>query len=76
MPTAINSNCDHKGYKIYGRLYKKARAGEIQNFTGIDAPYEAPINPDLMIDTAKNDIETYVQEILTYVENHVYIKNS
>lgn len=34
-------------------LYKKARSGELKNFTGIDSPYEAPQNPELRIDTAR-----------------------
>jgi len=38
-------------------LYKKARAGELKNFTGIDSPYEAPENPELLIDTSKNSAE-------------------
>jgi bifunctional enzyme CysN/CysC len=33
-------------------LYRKARAGELRNFTGIDSPYEAPDNPEVRIDTA------------------------
>ena len=52
---------DHKG------LYKKARKGEIPNFTGIDSPYEQPINPDLKIDTSKNDIEVCVKKILEII---------
>lgn len=38
-------------------LYKRARAGEIKNFTGIDDPYEEPVNPDLIVDTTKLDVE-------------------
>jgi bifunctional enzyme CysN/CysC len=34
-------------------LYKKARAGQLANFTGIDSPYEAPLNPEIHIDTTK-----------------------
>ena len=34
-------------------LYKKARSGELKNFTGIDSPYEAPVNPEIRIDTTK-----------------------
>ena len=45
-------------------LYKKAKAGEIQNFTGISAPYEAPINPEITLDTEKNSIEECVQQLL------------
>lgn len=50
-------------------LYKKARAGEIKNFTGIDAPYEAPKHPDILIETEKESIEEAVQKVITFVEN-------
>jgi len=48
-------------------LYKKARAGEIKNMTGISAPYEAPTNPDIEIVTDNQDIETSVQAILDFI---------
>ena len=48
-------------------LYKKARAGEIKGFTGIDAPYEVPLNPELIIETDKNDIETCAQIVVDYL---------
>jgi len=48
-------------------LYQKARAGEIKNFTGIDAPFEVPEHPDLEIRTDQLDIEESVQRILTYI---------
>lgn len=48
-------------------LYKKARAGEIKDFTGIDSPFEAPEHPDLEIKTDENSIEQSVQLILTYL---------
>ena len=51
-------------------LYKKARAGEIKEFTGISAPYEAPDSPELTVDTSTCDIETCVQKILDYVDRH------
>ena len=44
--------------------YKKARAGIIQNYTGISAPYEEPENPDLIIDTEKLDLEISIHEVL------------
>lgn len=52
-------------------LYKKARKGEIKEFTGIDSPYEAPINPDLVVDTENNDIDTCVEQIVDYILDHV-----
>jgi adenylylsulfate kinase len=48
-------------------LYQKARAGEIKGFTGIDAPYEAPLNPELIVETDKNDIEASVQIVVDYL---------
>lgn len=42
-------------------LYKKARAGEVKNFTGIDSPYEAPENPDIVLQTHKLSIEESIQ---------------
>ena len=45
-------------------LYKKARAGEIKNFTGIDAPYEAPLNPQIEIKTVAQSIEEACQLII------------
>lgn len=49
-------------------LYKKARAGEIKNFTGIDDPYEAPKNPEIHIRTDEMTLEEEVQTILEYLE--------
>ena len=50
-------------------LYKKARAGEIKNFTGISAPYEAPQNPDVEIKTEEETVEESVHKIITHIEN-------
>ncbi len=49
-------------------LYKKARSGEIAEFTGISAPYEPPADPEMVVDTAKSDIAGCVEEIVSYVE--------
>ena len=49
-------------------LYRRARAGEILEFTGISAPYELPETPDLVVDTARDPIEACVEHILRYVE--------
>lgn len=51
-------------------LYKRARAGEIPNFTGISAPFEAPSKPDLVIDTALLDIGQSIHATLDHVEQH------
>jgi len=48
-------------------LYRKARAGEIKNMTGISAPYQAPVNPDLEVVTDGQPIEKRVKTILEYI---------
>jgi len=50
-------------------LYKKARTGEIQEFTGISAPYEKPLKPEIIIDTDKLNIEQSRDLVLRYLEN-------
>ncbi len=44
-------------------MYKKARAGEIKNFTGLDDPYEAPESPDIVVDTGSESLEESVSKI-------------
>ena len=60
-PLKIAEQRDPKG------LYKKARSGEIPNFTGINSPYEKPINPELTIDTSKTSITQSVKKILEII---------
>jgi adenylylsulfate kinase len=55
-------------------LYKKARAGEIKNFTGIDDPYEAPVDPELHLRTDKMTVEDEVTAIVDYLINEGIIK--
>lgn len=54
-------------------LYKKALAGELKNFTGIDDPYEPPLNAELIIDTETSNPEESAQAILRYLEAHGYL---
>jgi len=49
-------------------LYKKARAGEIQEFTGISAPYEEPLNPEIIIDTSEKNIKESTDIIYNYLK--------
>jgi bifunctional enzyme CysN/CysC len=51
-------------------LYLRARRGEIAEFTGISAPYEAPESPDLIVDTQQMSIEDCVTHVIDYVEQH------
>jgi adenylylsulfate kinase len=67
-PVEVCEERDSKG------LYKKARAGEIKEFTGISAPYEEPENPELTIDTSKTSVEESTRLILGYLEENGYVK--
>jgi adenylylsulfate kinase len=53
--------------------YKKARAGEIPEFTGVSAPYEAPLSPEIVIHTDRRSEAECVEQILSYLEAHGYI---
>lgn len=55
-------------------LYKKARNGEIKDFTGISSPYEVPRNPEIHIQTADKNIEDCAKEVITYLIQNNYIK--
>jgi adenylyl-sulfate kinase len=48
-------------------LYKKARNGEIKNFTGIDSPYEIPSSPNLIIKTSAEPLENSIEKVLEYI---------
>lgn len=63
----VNTSLEECERRDVKGLYKKARAGEIKNMTGISAPYEAPINPDLEIITDNQSIESSVQVILDFI---------
>lgn len=49
-------------------LYKKARAGEIPNFTGISAPYESPENPEIVLDSDNKGIEELAEEVIAWLK--------
>lgn len=65
----VNTSIEECERRDVKGLYKKARSGEIKNMTGISAPYEAPVNPDIEIKTEKMDVETAVSEILKYINS-------
>ena len=67
VPLSVCEQRDPKG------LYKKARAGEIKDFTGIDSPYEVPANPELHIINDGISIEEAAIQVLDYLKKHAYI---
>jgi bifunctional enzyme CysN/CysC len=54
-------------------LYRKARAGELKDFTGISAPYEPPLAPELEIRTGERTVEQCVMQLLRYAERRFYL---
>jgi adenylylsulfate kinase len=54
-------------------LYKKARAGELKNFTGISDPYEAPEKPELVLDANKKGIDELAHEVIDYLKRNSYL---
>ncbi|MFO7900281.1 MAG: adenylyl-sulfate kinase [Planctomycetota bacterium] len=64
VPLEIAEQRDPKG------LYKKARRGELKNFTGIDSPYEIPENPELIIDTSAMTAEAAADRVIDALRAH------
>ena len=64
-PLAVAEQRDVKG------LYKKARSGQLKNFTGIDSPYEAPENPEIRIDTTRIAAPDAAEEIVRWLEGEL-----
>jgi len=66
-PVSVCEERDVKG------LYKMARKGEIDNFTGISDPYEEPENPEIKLNTHKETVDESVQNVMDYLEDNGYI---
>ncbi len=69
-PLEVCEERDPKG------LYERARAGEIENFTGIDAPYQEPEAPELVVDTREHTVKECVGRVLGYLREEGYISAS
>ena len=65
------TECERRDVK---GLYTKARRGEIKNFTGISAPFEAPLHPALTLDTSKLSLEESVNQLLDLILPKIQIK--
>ena len=70
----VNTSLEECERRDVKGLYKKARAGEIKNFTGIDAPYENPVNPDIEINTEKESLEEATHRIFKLLQKKLEIK--
>ena len=67
-PLEVVEKRDTKG------LYKKARAGEIKQFTGISDPYEEPLNPEIIVETSKEEPESSANKIFKWLEENNFIE--
>ena len=63
----VNASLEECERRDVKGLYAKARKGEVKDFTGISAPFEAPVNPDLEIKTENRSIDETVNEVLNFV---------
>ena len=70
----VNTSLEECERRDVKGLYKKARAGKIKNMTGISAPYESPLNPDIEIKTEKISVEIAAQRIVDYIEPKLLVK--
>jgi len=62
-PLEVCERRDSKG------LYRKARAGEIKNFTGIDSPYEPPESRDIVLKTAERSVDELADDVIAYLRS-------
>ena len=71
----VNTSIEECERRDVKGLYKKARKGEIKNMTGISAPYEAPINPDIEVITDGQSAQESVDHILKFLNQKINLKN-
>jgi adenylylsulfate kinase-like enzyme len=70
-PLQVCEQRDPKG------LYKKARSGQIKQFTGIDSPYEIPSLPEIVLDTARFSVEQCVEQLIAFLtERQLILKKT
>lgn len=69
----VNTSMEECERRDVKGLYKKARAGEIKNFTGIDAPYENPEDPDIEIKTELENLEEAIKRIVLHLQDKLEI---
>ena len=70
----VNTSVEECERRDVKGLYKKARAGEIKNMTGISAPYEAPDNPDIEILTEQESVDEAVMKIVDFIKPKLELK--
>jgi len=68
-PLEVCEERDPKG------LYKKARKGEIPNFSGISSPYEEPVSPEIQINSSVLSVDECAEFVINYLKDHTFIKD-
>ncbi|MFB9759835.1 adenylyl-sulfate kinase [Ectobacillus funiculus] len=63
-------NCEARDPK---GLYKKARKGEIKDFTGVSSPYETPVNPEIVLDSNQCSVEECARQVIDFLKNNDYL---
>lgn len=71
----VNTSVEECERRDVKGLYKKARAGEIKNMTGISAPYEAPTHPHIEIFTERESVDDAVKKIMDYLKSKLEVSN-
>lgn len=66
-------NCKERDPK---GMYKKAEEGEIEGFTGVDAPYEEPVTPDLVLDTNNQSAEESARQVIDYLDDEGFLEGA
>lgn len=66
---ASAADCERRDVK---HLYKRARAGELREFSGVSAPYEPPVNPDLVLHTGRDSETECVGQVLRMLQTHLF----
>ncbi len=69
-PVEVCRERDPKG------MYEKAENGEIEGFTGVDAPYEQPVNPDVFLETAKETVKESASKVIVYLEKKGFLRRT
>ncbi|PAQ15488.1 adenylyl-sulfate kinase [Bacillaceae bacterium SAOS 7] len=70
----VNCSIDECEERDPKGLYKKARSGDIPQFTGISSPYEAPKAPELMLQTDQNTVDECVEQLLAFIQKKNWLK--
>lgn len=70
----VNTDLEECARRDVKGLYAKAMKGEIPNFTGVSAPYEAPVKPEIELRAGEDDVQTCAANVIRYLKDHGYLQ--